>query len=89
MTKVPEHVFIILESSRWSVTAIADGHPYVTDQIVTEINRRVSRGDEWGRANLHIYKCRITDVVEVEITMPEVAKAQITVKAPDPGAANP
>lgn len=76
MPSVPEHAYFILEDSKWPVTAIADG-PYVIDHIISEIERRVSRGDEYGMAHLHIFKCKVTDIVEVELIPSQVIKAEI------------
>jgi hypothetical protein len=82
-SKVPEFIYVILESSRWAVTAIPDG-PYAADQVAAEVERRVPQGDTWGMSHLHIYRCRVTEVAEVELIPAREVKAEIQVKKESP-----
>lgn len=66
MTELPEFVYLVTVDIEWPVSAIADG-PYVAETVEREVWLRGESGNVYDSRQVHVWKARLTDVVEVDL----------------------
>lgn len=68
MAEVPEFVYLITVDTEWPVSAIAvDNGGIIAAQVEREVERRRSSANVWYPQQVHVWKARLADVVEVDL----------------------
>jgi len=74
--KLPEFVYLVTVDTEWPISAIADGS-YAAEHVEREVNRRAGSGNVWHRSQVHVWKCRLDDVHEVDLMPTTTVRASL------------
>lgn len=78
MAGLPEFVYLITVDTEWPVSAIAaDNGAIIAAQVEREVERRRSSANVSYPQQVHVWKARLADVVEVDLMPSAVVGASL------------
>lgn len=83
MADIPEFVYLVTVDGEWPVSAIADCHPTTPESVEREVKRRSESGNVWHAGQVHVWKCRLTDVREVDLLPAAVVRPSLRERTGD------
>ena len=78
MSDLPEFVYLVTVDGEWPVSAIALDNPGIIAIVVErEVERRRKSGNVWHPGQVHVWKARLTDMLEVDLMPATTVRASL------------
>jgi hypothetical protein len=80
MTELPEYVYLVTVDSEWPISALTDDHPTVPEAVEREVERRRRSENVTHASQVHVYRVRLGDAVEMELLPGRTVKPSLRVR---------
>ena len=65
---LPEFVYLIWTAAEWPVDAVAGDHPLTAQWVAERVQKRVASPNVINAADVRVWRVRVTEPVEMELT---------------------